>query len=122
MTNILIVDDSATMRKIIQRTLRQTGLDVTSCHEAADGAKGLEVLNAESIDLIFSDVNMPEMDGLEFVRAIRADRPTDPKIVMVTTEVGSDSVSEALKSGADGYVKKPFTPDDLEKAVNELGI
>ena len=72
MGNILIVDDSSTMRKIISRSLRQAGLQVDDIYEAADGIEGLSVMEGKSIDLILSDINMPNMDGLEFVKCVRA--------------------------------------------------
>ena len=116
--NILIVDDSSTMRKIVQRNLKQTGLDVGEVYQAGDGQEALAVLAENTVHLILSDWNMPNMDGLGLVQAVRND-PSNAhiRIIMITTEGGESKVAEAITSGANGYVKKPFTADDLEKQL-----
>ena len=116
--NILIVDDSSTMRKIVLRNLKQTGLDVGEVYQAGDGQEALTVLAENTVHLILSDWNMPNMDGLGLVQAVRND-PSNAhiRIIMVTTEGGESKVEEAIASGANGYVKKPFTADDLEKQL-----
>ncbi len=116
---ILIVDDSSTMRKIVLRTLRQAGYESAEVLEAGDGVAGLGVLDGGSVDLIFSDVNMPNMNGLDFVAEVRK-RGTSPPIVMVTTEGGQDSIAEAMQRGANGYVVKPFTPDKLGEVLSSV--
>lgn len=119
MKKILIVDDSATMRKILMRTIRQAGLDCAGIVEAGNGAEGLQQLISDAeIDLILSDVNMPVMGGLEFVTAVRA-KPNGGAvpIVMVTTEGGDAMLQGAMNAGASGYVTKPFTPDSFRTAV-----
>ncbi len=113
--NVLIVDDSSTMRKIVQRNLKQTGLDLGEIFHAGDGQEGLAVLNEQTVNLVLSDWNMPNMDGLGMVQAIRANEAWNPiQIIMITTEGGEAKVEEAIAAGANGYVKKPFTADDLE--------
>ena len=119
MSNILIVDDSSTMRKIISRSLRQAGLAVDTIYEAADGIEGLNALAAGSVDLILSDINMPNMDGLEFVKQARAQGYKAP-IVMITTEGGEDIIGEAMNSGANGSIRKPFTPYQLQEKLGGL--
>ena len=119
MPNILIVDDSSTMRKIISRSLRQAGLAVDTIYEAADGIEGLNALGAGSVDLILSDINMPNMDGLEFVKQARAQGFKAP-IMMITTEGGEDIIGEAMKNGANGSIRKPFTPDQLQEKLGGL--
>lgn len=120
MANILIVDDSSTMRKIISRSLRQAGLTVDEIYEAADGIEGLGVIaSGKSIQLILSDINMPNMDGLEFVKAVRANGNSTP-IVMITTEGGEEIIKEAMSSGANDSIKKPFTPDQLQEKLGGL--
>jgi two-component system chemotaxis response regulator CheY len=119
MPNILIVDDSSTMRKIIARSLRQAGIDVDEIIEAGDGIEGLNAINGKKIDLILSDINMPNMDGLEFVKALRGQGCKVP-IVMITTEGGEDIINEAIASGANGNIRKPFTPDQLQEKLGGL--
>jgi two-component system, chemotaxis family, chemotaxis protein CheY len=119
MSNILIVDDSSTMRKIISRSLRQAGLAVDNIYEAGDGIEGLNALGASPVDLILSDINMPNMDGLEFVKQARAQGCKAP-IMMITTEGGEDIIGEAINSGANGSIRKPFTPDQLNEKLGGL--
>jgi len=119
MANVLIVDDSSTMRKIISRSLRQAGLPVDDIYEAGDGIEGLNALNGKKVDLILSDINMPNMDGLEFIKQVRANG-NDVPIVMITTEGGEDIIKEAISSGASASIKKPFTPDQLNEKLGGL--
>ncbi|MCP4036146.1 MAG: response regulator [bacterium] len=119
MMKILIVDDSSTMRKIVMRTLRQAGYDGADIREAGDGVEGLAALEEGEADLIFSDVNMPNMGGLEFVKALRERGGSKATpVVMVTTESGADVMGEATELGANGYVVKPFTPDKLRDVLD----
>ena len=121
MANILIVDDSSTMRKIISRSLRQAGLPVDDILEGGDGIEGLNVLqtSGKTVDLILSDINMPNMDGLEFVKAVRANGFSMP-IVMITTEGGEDVIADAIARGAKDSIKKPFTPEQLNEKLGGL--
>jgi two-component system chemotaxis response regulator CheY len=113
----LIVDDSSVMRKIVERSLRQAGLDLTVV-EAGNGAEALGLLDSNSIDLILSDINMPVMDGLEFVRQLQAiDKLRNVPVVMITTEGSESNVVQALSLGAKGYIRKPFTPDQVKEHV-----
>ena len=115
--NILIVDDSATMRKIIMRGIRQAGIDNAEFQEASDGAEGMKALHAGSFDLILSDVNMPNMNGLDFVTAAHAEFESTPPIIMFTTEGSEGVVKEATNRGANGYLEKPFTPDNISEVI-----
>jgi two-component system chemotaxis response regulator CheY len=117
----LIVDDSSVMRKIIERSLRQAGLDPLVVREAGTGVEALEVLRSDRVDLILSDINMPAMDGLEFVRQIRAQNlaPGVP-VVMITTESSEEHVKEAILAGARGYIRKPFTAEQVKERVLPL--
>ncbi len=119
--NVLIVDDSAVMRKIVMRTLRQAGVQVDQVFEAGDGGEALDVVTKEEINLVLSDVNMPNVDGFEFVRQARGQDFGAP-IIMVTTEGSEDRVRDALESGVQGYVVKPFTADDLKEALAGVGL
>jgi two-component system chemotaxis response regulator CheY len=117
----LIVDDSSVMRKIVERSLRQAGLDQMVVYEAGNGAEGLDLLKSKSVDLILSDINMPSMDGLEFLRQIRAQglAPGIP-VVMITTESSEEHVKQAILAGARGYIRKPFTAEQVKERVLPL--
>jgi two-component system chemotaxis response regulator CheY len=117
----LIVDDSSVMRKIVERSLRQAGLDQMIVYEAGNGAEGLDLLKSKSVDLILSDINMPSMDGLEFLRQIRAQglAPGIP-VVMITTESSEEHVKQAILAGARGYIRKPFTAEQVKERVLPL--
>lgn len=114
----LVIDDSRTVRAIIGQILRGEGLEVV---EAGNGQEGLDRLReADGVGLVLVDWNMPVMDGLAFIQAVRADRAYDPvRIVMVTTETEQDQVLRALAAGADEYVMKPFTREIL---IAKLGL
>lgn len=118
---VLIVDDSSVMRKIVERALRQAGLELDPLHEAANGIEGLELLKAEKVDLIVSDINMPSMDGLEFLRRLRAEGlAVDVPVVMITTESSEEHVRQAIQAGAQGYIRKPFTAEQVKERVLPL--
>lgn len=117
----LIVDDSSVMRKIVERSLRQAGLDPLVVHEAGSGIEGLDLLRAKQVDLILSDINMPSMDGLEFLRQIRAqDLAPGVPVVMITTESSEEHVKQAILAGAQGYIRKPFTAEQVKERVLPL--
>lgn len=115
---ILVVDDFATMRKIVRNVLKQ--INQTDVTEAENGKAALAVLRAEQIGLIISDWIMPEMTGIDFLRACKDD-PDLKRIpfIMVTAEAQKESVIEAIKGGVDNYIVKPFTPDKLQAAINQ---
>jgi two-component system chemotaxis response regulator CheY len=117
----LIVDDSSVMRKIVERALRQAGLDPLVVLEAGSGTEGLDVLRSKQVDLILCDINMPLMDGLEFVRQIKAQNlaPGVP-VVMITTESSEEHVKQAILAGARGYIRKPFTAEQVKERVLPL--
>ena len=117
----LIVDDSSVMRKIVERSLRQAGLEALVVFEAGSGSDGLEMLKTQQVDLILSDINMPSMDGLEFLRQLRAQNlaPNVP-VVMITTESSEEHVKQAILSGAQGYIRKPFTAEQVKERVLPL--
>jgi two-component system chemotaxis response regulator CheY len=118
---VLIVDDSSVMRKIVERSLRQAGLEPLVVVEAGNGVDGLEVLKGQQVHLILSDINMPSMDGLEFLRQIRAQNlAPDVPVVMITTESSEQHVKEAILAGAQGYIRKPFTAEQVKERVLPL--
>jgi len=114
---VLVVDDFATMRKIVKNVLKQ--INIENVVEAENGKHALSVLKSEDVDLIISDWMMPEMTGIEFLKVCKED---DEKkkipFIMVTAEGQKDSVMEAIKSGVDNYIVKPFTPDKLKDAID----
>ena len=117
----LIVDDSSVMRKIIERSLRQAGIDLEKGVEAGNGAEALEALRENRVELILCDINMPVMDGLEFVRQMgTVENAKGVPVVMITTEGSESHVVEALSCGARGYIRKPFTPDQVKEHVVPL--
>jgi two-component system chemotaxis response regulator CheY len=116
----LIVDDSSIMRKIVDRSLRQAGLDLQII-EATNGAEALAALQENTVDLILCDINMPVMDGLEFVNKLaNLENAKGVPVVMITTEGSEASVLKALSAGASGYIRKPFTPDQVKAHVLPL--
>ena len=120
--NILIVDDSAVMRKILESSLRQAQISIGAVIEAADGAEALQKLfGSEGVNIVFSDLNLPNMDGLELLRNIRqSEKFKALPVIMVTTEGTESKVTEVLSLGASGYIRKPFTPLEIQKAVFKL--
>lgn len=116
--NVLIVDDFSTMRKIIKNVLKQIGIE--SVVEAENGKVALELLKKEQIDLIISDWIMPEMTGIDFLKACKSEESTKKiPFIMVTAEAQKGNIMEAIKSGVDNYIVKPFTPEKLQSAIEK---
>ena len=119
--DVMIVDDSAAIRKILQRVLRQTDIPIGEVLEAGDGVEALKTLNDRSVNLILSDINMPNMDGLQLLAQLKAtEKWKSVPIVMVTTEGGQGKVIEAVQLGAAGYVRKPFTAEQIKEKLSGL--
>jgi two-component system chemotaxis response regulator CheY len=119
--NVLIVDDSAAIRKILQRVLRQTDLPLGEIHEAGDGAEAVDMLQTRSFGLVLSDINMPQMDGLQLLARIKAmESMKGVPVIMITTEGGQGRVMEAVQLGAAGYVRKPFTADQIKEKLTGI--
>ena len=117
----LLIDDSRAIRSIIRKILAEMGFEVS---EACHGLEALERLEeVDKTDLVLVDWNMPVMNGIDFVRAVRANRAYDDmQVMMVTTESGMEQMVEALEAGADEYVMKPFTKDVLQEKIGLLGV
>jgi two-component system chemotaxis response regulator CheY len=114
----LIVDDSSVMRKIVERSLRQAGIDLTEVFQAGNGAEALVVLQTTAVDLILCDINMPVMDGLEFVKQLSGvPNAKGVPVVMITTEGSEAHVVKAISCGARGYIRKPFTAEQVKEHV-----
>ena len=119
--NALVIDDSGIMRKMVMRGLEEAKLGEFEFAEAEDGADGLAKFNPRSTDIVFVDWNMPNMNGMDMVRRVRAQFPDRPvPIVMVTTEKLTGKVEEALDGGVDAFISKPFTAEGLQKRVGPL--
>jgi two-component system chemotaxis response regulator CheY len=117
----LIVDDSSVMRKIVERSLRQAGLDLEEVREASNGAEALAAMQAGVSDLVLCDVNMPVMDGMEFVKRLKElPNARAASVVMITTEGSEAHVVQALSHGARGYIRKPFTSDQVKEHIVPL--
>jgi len=117
--SILVVDDFPTMRRIVRTLLKELGF--TNVDEAEDGQEALAKLKSGGFQLVVSDWNMPNLDGLEMLRHIRADEALKHlPVLMVTAEAKKENIIAAAKAGASGYVVKPFTAATLEEKLNKI--
>ncbi|MBW1741185.1 MAG: response regulator [Deltaproteobacteria bacterium] len=122
--NVLIVDDSSSMRNIIKKTIEMSGFDVGQFFEGSNGREALAVLDKEWVDVILTDIHMPEMDGIAFLKALQdqAIVSTTP-VVIVTTEGREERIEEVFGLGAKACIQKPFRPEEIRKALmNVLGV
>ncbi len=118
MTKVLAVDDSASMRQMVSFTLKSAGFEVT---EASDGAEALKIAQSQNFDVVISDVNMPNMDGLTLVKELRAlGTYKFTPILMLTTESSTEKKQAGRAVGATGWIVKPFNPDQLLATVNKV--
>lgn len=118
-TTFLLVDDFSTMRRIIANLLKELGYQ--HIVEAEDGLQGLRKLESNNIDFIISVWNMPNMDGLEFLKTVRQDaRYSQIPVLMVTAESTKENVIQAAKAGADGYIVKPFNMETLQEKIDKI--
>ena len=119
--NILVVDDSATVRAVIGKTLDLAEIPVNELHQAADGQQALDILADNWIDLVFADINMPVMTGIEMVEKMSADGllKTIP-VVIVSTEGSATRVEQLKSMGVSAYIRKPFTPELLRSVVDDI--
>ncbi len=122
--NILIVDDSSSMRNIIKRTLEMSGFDIGKIFEASNGREALEILEEQWADVILTDVNMPEMDGFALLKALNTkDIVAQTPVVVVTTEGRKERIDELMDLGARACINKPFRPEDIKKTLlDALGL
>lgn len=119
--NVLIVDDSSSMRAVIKKMIKVSGFNVGEYLMAADGKEALEVLKDEWVDLVLTDINMPNMNGLELMAAMKEDElSSEIPVVMVTTEGSEKRVAEAMELGARGYIKKPFQPEEIKRVMSSI--
>jgi two-component system chemotaxis response regulator CheY len=118
---ILVVDDSAMMRKIVLRTLKMAEVEFEQVLEAGDGAEALALLRSHTVSLIMCDINMPNMSGLDLLKQMKQENlAAGVPVVMVTTEGSEPQVREAIMNGARGYIRKPFTLEHIKNNVKPL--
>lgn len=119
--NILIVDDSSSMRKVIRKVLQISGFDVGEIYEASNGKEALDVLDSNWVDLILSDIHMPVMDGYQFLTELRKrEEFKDVPVVLVTTEGDERKLQMAMTMGAQGYIRKPFEPEQIREYLKGI--
>jgi len=121
MRDILIVDDSKAMRNFIRRALTMTSIEIGTVHEAEHGLAGLQLLDNHSVEIIFSDINMPVMDGAVFVGELakHAEKRKIP-VIVISTDSSTERKQQMTALGAKGYMAKPFSPEMLEQEVTRL--
>lgn len=118
---VLIVDDSPVMRALIRRVIVLSGLEGAAFLEASDGREALDVLRAQSVDVVLTDINMPSMDGEQLVRCLHADAALKSVPIIVVSTDGTESrMRQMLSLGARGYVKKPFMPETLRQELERV--
>jgi two-component system chemotaxis response regulator CheY len=119
--NILIVDDSPAMRRVVRRVVDISGVDIGTFLEAGNGLEALAVLRAEWVDLVMTDINMPEMDGEELLLEVRRDPAlAGIPVLVVSTDRSEGRAKQMILLGADGYVSKPFLPATLSQEMHRL--
>jgi two-component system chemotaxis response regulator CheY len=117
----LIIDDSCVMRKVVERSLRQAGIELTEVREAGNGVEALAAVTASVVDLILCDIYMPVMDGIEFLRQLQGlPNAKGVPVVVITAESRESHVAQALSIGARGYLRKPFTAQQVKEHVLPL--
>jgi two-component system chemotaxis response regulator CheY len=119
--NVLIVDDSATMRALLRKVLNISGLELGNCFEGANGREALEILEQNWVDLVLSDLHMPEMDGAALVKALRQNQLwRSIPVVLITTEGRQEVLEVFFKQGIQGYIRKPFRPEDIKEKLQDI--
>jgi two-component system chemotaxis response regulator CheY len=119
--NILVVDDSTAIRKILIRVLRQTALAIEEIFEARDGLEALEIVRNHPLNLVLSDINMPNMDGLGLLAELKgSEQWRNLPVVMITTEGSEEKVSQAIRLGSAAYIRKPFTAEQIQEKIGAL--
>ena len=117
--NVLIVDDSVLIRSMVAKTLNVAGVSVGKHHYAANGKEALDILEANWIDIVFADINMPIMDGIQLIDAMRSrDHLADIPVVVISTEQSEERIRELRSKGVKDYLKKPFMPEQFKDVVS----
>ena len=119
--NVLIVDDSSVTREIMARSCILSGMEIARIYRAANGREALDVLSTSSADIIFADINMPVMDGLQLVAELsKREDCRHSQIVIVSTEGSKPRIEELRNLGVRGYIRKPFTPEQVSEVMHQL--
>lgn len=119
--NILVVDDSATVRAVIKKTLTIAEVPVNELYMAGDGQEALDILKDNWVDLVFADINMPVMTGIELVDRMAADSIMKSiPIVIISTEGSKQRIEQLMQKGVSAYIRKPFTPELLREVVFKI--
>lgn len=119
--NVLIVDDSISMRAVIKKVVTISGFQMEKCIEAGNGRQAMEKLAENWVDAIISDINMPEVNGLELLDLLSQDETLKAiPVIMITTEGSEQRMQEAFARGAKGFIKKPFLPEEIKKVLYEV--
>ena len=119
--NVLIVDDSNAMRSVVRKVIHLSGFRMDNCYEAGNGKQALDVLSSEWVDVILSDIHMPEMDGFELLKEVHQHNVfKNIPVIMISTEGSLERVNEAYTLGAKGFIKKPFLPEELKRILHEV--
>lgn len=119
--NVLIVDDSGPMRAVIKKVVKASGFNLGQIFEASNGMEALGVLDREWLDLVLTDYNMPEMDGLMLLEEMQKNESfMSIPVVMITTEGSKQRIEEFLEKGAMAYIKKPFSPEEIKHKLNRI--
>lgn len=122
--NVLIVDDSFSMRSVVKKVLKLSGLVLETCYEAENGREALKVLSDNWVDVIVTDLNMPEMDGVEFIKRLKNDPLyKEIPVIVVSTEASRERIEEVTALGIKNFMRKPFLPEQLKKTIHDaLGM
>lgn len=119
--NVLVVDDSSSIRAIIKKIIRVSGFNVGEFWDASDGLAALSILKEQWVDIVLTDINMPNMNGMELIAQMKQDDVmVSIPVVVVSTEGSEKTMREAMAMGALGYVKKPFVPEDIKQTLNGI--
>jgi two-component system chemotaxis response regulator CheY len=119
--NILIVDDSRTIRSVIRKTLLIAGVPTGELYEASNGREGLQIMKDNWVDLCFADINMPVMNGIEMIEQMLADQMLEKlPVVIVSTEGSKTRIEELFRKGVRAYLRKPITPEIIRNVVKEV--
>ncbi len=121
---VMIVDDSPSMRAFVRRVIDLSGFEVDTCLNAGNGAQGLALLEQQAVDIILTDINMPEMNGEEFLRRLEEhDKYRVIPVVVISTDATENRMQRMIRLGAKGYISKPFSPEALRGELERvLGV